>query len=76
MTRFALGPRPPDPRIAPARVCDDADPDGWDLVTRVMALWDAKQDTATIALDLFQPEATITAALRIGRERRRNYSRG
>lgn len=78
MARFADGgPRGPDQRIAPHRLhavesggLDDFD--AWDLVNRVMDLWDKRLDTAAIAQKLFQKESAVATALRIGRERRRS----
>lgn len=41
------------------------------FIARVMAKWDAKEDTAQIAAELLTPEATVAAALVIGRDSRR-----
>lgn len=40
------------------------------FIARVLELWDQGRDTADIALTTFESEATVAAALRIGRERR------
>jgi hypothetical protein len=66
MVRFARPVLLPDPRVGPARAAYDDD-----LITRVMARWDAGLDTQTIALEIFESEAAVCVALRVGRERRR-----
>lgn len=59
-----MKPRPkrPDPS---ALVCHPA------FIARVMARWDAKQDTYQIGLELMTDEYVIAAALIVGREQRR-----
>lgn len=41
------------------------------FIARVMAKWDAKQDTREIGLELMTDEYVVAAALTIGREQRR-----
>jgi hypothetical protein len=41
------------------------------LITRVMALWDARHDTQEIAERLSEHEHVVACCVRIGRERRR-----
>lgn len=42
-----------------------------EFIARVMDLWDQGKDTAEIAEAVFESEAVVALALRIGRERRR-----
>ncbi len=54
------------PRRTPEQVVTDLQ-----LVDRVMRRWDQRQDTAQIAKELFESEAVVCVALRLGREQRR-----
>lgn len=42
------------------------------FIDRVMRRWDQKQDTAQIAKEMFESEAVVSVALRVGREQRRS----